>query len=41
VFDDRLLRRIFVPRGRKEEEAEEKWILKGFTTYTLHQTLLE
>jgi hypothetical protein len=38
AFEDRVLSRIFVLRGRKWLEGEEDCIMRNFTTCALHLT---
>jgi hypothetical protein len=40
VFENRVLRRILGPKGRKWGETGEDCIMRGFITCTLHQILL-
>jgi hypothetical protein len=39
VFENRALRRIFGPRGRKWREAGEDCVMRSFITCTHHQIL--
>jgi hypothetical protein len=41
VFENRVLRRKFGPRGRKWREAGEDCITRSFINCTLHHILLE
>jgi hypothetical protein len=40
VFENRVLRRIFGPKGKKRRETGEDCIMRSFIDYTLHETLL-
>jgi len=40
VFENRMLRRIFGPKGRKWQEAGEDCIMRSFITYKLRQILI-
>jgi hypothetical protein len=37
VFENRVLRRIFVLRGRKWREIGDDYIMRSFITCTLHE----
>jgi hypothetical protein len=40
MSENRLLRRILVPQGKKEDESEENCTTRSFIIYTCHQILL-
>jgi hypothetical protein len=37
VFENRLLRRIFKPKRKQQQEAGENCVRKNFLTFTFHQ----
>jgi hypothetical protein len=40
VSENRVLRKIFGPKGGKYQEAGEKCVIKSFLIFNLHQLLL-